>query len=81
MRVSIEFFGTQRVVAETNSIHMSITGETAVSEALEYVRRQYPALRLDRETILITVNHQVVPHDTLLKANDTVCFMPGIGGG
>jgi molybdopterin converting factor small subunit len=79
--VSIEFFGTQRIIVKSDSISMPITQNTIASDALKYVRDKYPALSLEDETILITVNQEVVPHDTLLKADDIVCFVPGIGGG
>lgn len=80
--VSIEFFGTQRAVTKTDSIDMPIKEKkTRVSDALEYVRHQYPALHLDEGLIFLTVNHEKASLDRLLKANDTVSFLPFIGGG
>jgi molybdopterin converting factor small subunit len=81
MKVSIVFFGTQRVIAKTDSIDMPITEKTTVSDALEYVRSQYPALHLDQEMILTTVNKEITSIDRLLKAGDTILFLPYIGGG
>jgi len=48
----------QRAVTKTDSIDMPITEKTRVTDALEYVRQQYPELPLDQETLLITVNHE-----------------------
>jgi molybdopterin converting factor small subunit len=79
--VSIEFFGMQRAVTKTDSIDMPITEKTRVTDALEYVRQRYPKLPLDQETLLITVNHEQASPDTMLKPNDTVSFLPAIGGG
>ena len=81
MVVSIEFFGTQRVVTETDGIDMPITEKTRVNDALEYVRHQYPALHLDDGMILITVNQEIASLDRILMANDTISFLPFIGGG
>ena len=81
MIVSIEFLGMQRTVTQVNSIDMPITGKTMVQDALEYVRREYPALRLDDGMVIITVNHEVASIDRTLKENDTVSFVPLIGGG
>ena len=79
--VSIKFFGMQRAVTKTDSIDMPITEKTRVTDALEYVRQRYPELPLDQETLLITVNHEQASPDTMLKPNDTVSFLPTIGGG
>ncbi len=81
MVATIEFFGIQRVIAETESITMPITDKTVVGDALEYVRRMYPALHLDGDSVLITVNREVVSLDRVLKAKDVVRFLPHIGGG
>jgi molybdopterin converting factor small subunit len=79
--ISIKFFGTQRVLTQTDGIDMPITEKARVTDALEYVRDRYPELPLDQETVLITVNHEQASLDTVLKANDTVSFLPYICGG
>jgi len=81
MSVSIQFFGMQRNVTKTDSIHMPITEKTSVTDALEYVRRQYPDLPLTKETVLITVNQEIASLDTMLRGNDVVLFLPFISGG
>ena len=81
MTVSIEFLGMQRAITKTNKIDMAITRRTRVIDALEHVRREYPGLHLDERTVLITVNQEMAALDTLLKANDTVLFLPSISGG
>jgi molybdopterin converting factor small subunit len=81
MIVSIEFHGTQRIVANTDGIDMPINGKATVNDALEYVRQKYPALSLEDWMILATVNLENSPLDRVLKANDSVSFLPIIGGG
>jgi molybdopterin converting factor small subunit len=81
MIVLIEFMGRQRAITKTNGLDMPISTGTSVNDALEYVRQRYPELQLDEETSLITVNHEVASLDRVLKANDTVSFLPFIGGG
>ena len=81
MIASIEFLGMQRAITKTNSIDMPISEETRVNDALEYVRHRYPELHLDEGMSLITVNHEIASLDRILKANDTVSFLPFIGGG
>jgi molybdopterin converting factor small subunit len=79
--ISIKFFGMQRAVTKTDSIDMPVTEKARVADALEYVRHRYPELPLDQETVLITVNQEQASLDTMLKPNDTVSFLPSIGGG
>jgi molybdopterin converting factor small subunit len=79
--VSIQFFGMQRTVTKTDNIFMPITEKTSVTDALEYVKRQYPGLHLDKGMVLVTVNQEMASLDTLLRGNDTVGFLPHISGG
>jgi molybdopterin converting factor small subunit len=81
MVVSVKFLGMQRIVTNTDSIDIPITGNTKVHDALEYVRQQYPSLPLDEGMVTATVNLQVASLDRILRDNDTVSFLPIIGGG
>ena len=81
MIVTIEFLGMQRQVTKTDSLDMPITGETRVSDVLEYIRQHYPDLSLADGMVLVTVNHETAASDRLLVANDRVSFLPIIGGG
>ncbi len=81
MVVLIELFGMQREIAKIDRVKMPITEKTLVRDALEYVRNRYPALTLDEDSILTTVNHELSPLDRPLRANDTICILPHIGGG
>lgn len=81
MVVSVKFLGMQRIVTNTDSIDMPITGNTKVNDALEYVRQQYPGLPLDEGMVLVIVNLKIASLDRILRDNDTVSFLPIIGGG
>lgn len=81
MTISIDFFGKMRAAAQAGSIHMPITAESRVQDALQYVREQYPEIPLQDDTLVVTVNHKVARLDQLLQPNDTVVFVPFIGGG
>lgn len=81
MVVLIEFLGPQRTAASSDGIKMPITENTTVKDALDYVRHKYPHIELDETLAIITVNHQVAGLDRILKPNETVCFLPFVGGG
>jgi molybdopterin converting factor small subunit len=81
MKASVEFLGTQRIVTKTQYVDIPVAEKTSVNDVLKYIRHQYPDLSLDDEMVLITVNQEIASPDRILKANDTVLFLPLIGGG
>ena len=81
MNVSVELFGMQRDIARIDKIHIPISEATLVRDVIEYVKKKYPGLQLDEQSVLATVNHELASLDKSLNANDIVCFLPPIGGG
>lgn len=81
MIASVEFLGLQRIITSTHSVDVPISATTRAKDALEYVRQRYPALYLEDDMIIIIVNNEVASPESILKANDTVLFLPIIGGG
>ncbi len=81
MKISIEFLGMQRIITQTGYLDMQISEETRVNDAFELVKQKYPALNLNDSMILVTVNQEIANMDRILKADDTVSFLPLIGGG
>jgi len=81
MIVTIEFLGTQRILAGADSIETPITARSRVRDALEYVIDKYPQLKLDKDTALVVVNQQLALRDQILKDSDTISFVPFISGG
>ncbi len=81
MVVSIDFFGMQRSLIRLDSIEVPVQEQTRVTDILAYVKKQYPDLPLDEDMIMATVNQEAVSLDRVLKPNDSVSFLPHIGGG
>ena len=79
--ITIEFFGMHGVIADTDRIQMPITGKITVNDAIDYVIKKYPGITIDKKSILIAVNHEIVPSVKMLRANDIVSLLPPIGGG
>ena len=69
------------VIADADRIQMPITDKTTVNDAIDYITKKYPGINIDKESILIAVNHEIVPPIKVLQANDTVSLFPPIGGG
>ena len=81
MVVSIQFLGSQRSITHTPTIEMPITGETKVSDVLEFVKHNFPKLHLQESETLITVNQEMALLDQIVQDKDIISFLPFIHGG
>ena len=79
--VSVEFHGVQRVITGEDAAVIEITKKTRVRDIFKIVNRRYPALDLDEGMVIMTVNQEKVPADSILNDGDTVSFIPHISGG
>jgi sulfur carrier protein ThiS len=77
----IELLGYQRTAAGTGSVAFPVSESSTAVEALKHVSALFPALCLDPENVIVTVNGKAAPADRILKAGDIVTFLPVIGGG
>jgi molybdopterin converting factor small subunit len=81
MKVTVEFLGTQRAVAGAERVEIPITRKTTVNDALDYVQRKYPQLKLAEWMVLVVVNQHIASREQLLKADDIISFLPFLSGG
>ena len=81
MKVSIEFFGIQRTYTNAYGIEMPIDEKTKVSDVVEFIRHNYPGLPMENGSVHVIVNQEIAPLDRILRANDTIAFLPSIHGG
>ena len=81
MYVSVKFLGLQRAKAQTDQIQVPLLKETRVADLLTYIKECYPSLPFPDDGILVAVNNKLSSMERVLKNNDTVAFLPAIGGG
>jgi molybdopterin converting factor small subunit len=79
--VTIELLGIQRTIAGIDSISMPLGEKDLAKDVLCFLREKFPEMDLDEKKLHIVVNHEVVSPERVLKANETVCLIPHIGGG
>jgi len=79
--ISVNFYGQQRMVAQTGEVEISLSSGNRVDHALAAVLERFPTLPLQKEDLLITVNDRVSTLDQPLKERDKISLMPHIGGG
>jgi molybdopterin converting factor small subunit len=81
MKVTVEFLGTQRTTTGAERVEIPITRKTTVNDAMDYVERKYPQLKLAEWMVIVVVNQHIASREQVLKAGDTVSFLPFLSGG
>ena len=81
MKVRVQFYGVQRILARTREVDVPIHHRGRVGDVFAYIRDCYPDLALSEEDLLVTVNNRVSRMDQGLNPHDTLAFIPHIGGG
>ncbi len=81
MVVSVQFFGIQRKLTQTNEVEAPLDGQGKVEDVFSYIGNCYPALQLRKGDILITVNSRAAGLEQVLNPGDKLAFLPHIGGG
>ena len=80
-KVSVSFFGVQRSVTGTDGITLEVSENMRVTDALALLKERFPGLELGPDMFVVTVNQEKAQADRLLKANDSISFLPFISGG
>jgi MoaD family protein len=82
MFITIKLFGMLRQAAGHDELNSNFSSGT-VADLLEQVMRDYPALTdlITPGRIMISVNHEFVKTDALVKDGDEVALMPPFSGG
>ncbi len=81
MNVTVELLGYQKTAAGVDSVEFPLSNSATALDALNYVIALYPKTYLEPDRVIFNVNNERVPADSLLKAGDTVRFLPILGGG
>ena len=81
MVVSVDFHGLQRQHTRTNRIEIPLQQGNRVMDIMVYLKECFPGLPLNEEMMLVTVNNQITSTDQVLEADDSISFIPHIGGG
>jgi molybdopterin converting factor small subunit len=81
MMVSVQFCGVQRALTRTHEIEVPLGEKGRVRDVFAYLVECYPGLPLNNNSIFVTVNNKISTIDQPLRPNDTITFLPHIGGG
>lgn len=81
MKISVRFFALYRERAGCSMSKVALPEGATVADLVASVRALYPRLAPPEVQIVVAVNEEYAEPETLLHANDEICFIPPVSGG
>lgn len=81
MKVKVKFFASHRRVVGKSELDIELAEEITVNQLIEIIMAKYPELKKLTEATIVSLNHNFVDGDELLKDGDEVALFPPVEGG
>ena len=81
MKVHLQFFSRLRDLAGTPEMNLDLSEGAKISDLLETLYEQTPALREWDKSILTASGVEFVGRDHILKSDEEISVMPPVQGG
>lgn len=81
MRVLVKLFGAVREAVGAKELGVELADAASAAELRALLARDHPIFEDFGERLAVSVNLEVVPHDTPLRDGDEVAFLPPVAGG
>ncbi|MBD3675542.1 MAG: molybdopterin converting factor subunit 1 [Planctomycetaceae bacterium] len=81
MNLTVKLFARARDLAGTSHADVTLSNQQTVEEMLSQLVIHYPQLASIRESLLVAVNNEYVPSETVIPANAEVACFPPVSGG
>jgi molybdopterin converting factor subunit 1 len=80
VRIKIRYFGQFRDITGLTEEEIETKDGITVVELRDQVKDKYPRIAAKRE-VLVAINSNFAPLDTVIKPDDKVAFFPPVSGG
>ena len=80
-KVKVLFFARLREVVGSHELSLSLEIPASISQLLDTLEQNYPALKEMRPIIRVGVNQEYVLEDIELKDGDEIALIPPVSGG
>ncbi len=80
-KIKILLFATLRDRAGAKSLELEIPEQTTVQGLKDTIALNYPNLRQDMETVLISINREYAFDEAIVPQNAEVAMFPPVSGG
>lgn len=81
MDIQIQLFANLAKVAQTKHLQVDLPTGAMVSELLDYLRKTYPDLAPNLQSVSVAINMEYANGQTKLHENDAVALIPPVSGG
>jgi molybdopterin converting factor subunit 1 len=81
MEITVKLFALMREKAGTDTIALQVPQDASVSQALEILQGQYPALALYTPRVRLALGQHFVDAATTLQDGDELALIPPVSGG
>ena len=81
MKVKILYFASLKDKVKKSYEYLDIKEGNSIRELKELLIEKYPEIKDILDKSMVAVNESYVEKDTILNNNDTVAFIPPVGGG
>jgi molybdopterin converting factor small subunit len=81
MKIQVQFFAQLRDLAGAAGLDVDLAEGSTITEVLEQIYRQKPALRAHDKSALIGVGVDFVDRDYVVKPGEEIALMPPVQGG
>jgi molybdopterin converting factor subunit 1 len=81
MKVTTKFFAAIKDVVGTAEVELELPAGMTAGDLFQRYCQQYPTLNRYAHNMMISVNLDFVPPETLLHDGDEIAFIPPVSGG
>ena len=81
MRIRVRLFASLKDVVGESEIDITVEENSTARTVFHRLQRKFPELERYERTVLVAVNQQYAPWDTLMGEGDEVVFFPPVSGG
>jgi len=81
--VTVKYFASLRQIADKEEESFDLNGETTLAKLAEVIATTQPTIgeMVRNKKVAISVNHDIVPLDTIVRDGDEIALLPPFSGG
>ena len=81
IRLIVKFFASAREAVGQKKVEIEVDKNMTVENLLDHLMDKYTELNNLKKQLIIAVNKDTVPKNTILKDGDEVAVLPPVSGG
>ena len=81
LELGVKLFASVREAVGSDTVTVALADGAQVSDLLDALAAQHPAIGAQRAALSVAVNHEIAPGERALSAGDEVALIPPVGGG